>query len=462
MGPLNDPKSNSESQQVSLDKLCDEQLDCTGGADEARCPGRYYCKGRYNHWVMLSEVCDHKKDCPQGDDECQGCVESSGVASDLDMVQNKVIRYYMIIAAVMIVVLNVFAGIEVYKLEPESRTGKVDRLILMTVCFYDTLMGGCLGFTFVKSMVFSGKYCTHDSEWRSSLQCKLLGCFFSFAAHGSLVMISLMSLTRCYKCVFDRTVKVKVVGYITAACFIMNAFHSVLPILPVSAIQDIFRASMTFSENPFITNYDPSEINRIYSLYQASHDAHSLDVSLYTKLEKLNNISSKPGIYDHKELGYYSYSPLCIQNIYGVQSSLFWYKIVYMASIGLLLAVVGISYIFIVYHAYKTSRNAQQGAGNQVNNNNMDLSVKVMLVIGSQLTCWITVMILMIVYGLSQQMNAPGFLYEMTATVLLPMNSYLNPIFNSSLYRKILAVAKKIGSLRKKAEPSVSEQVDDN
>ena len=167
MGPLNDPKSNSESQQVSPETLCDEQLDCTGGADEARCPGRYYCKGRYNHWVMLSEVCDHKKDCPQGDDECQDCsakTNSSGVASDLDMVQNRVIRYYMVIAALMIVVLNVFAMIEVYKMKPESKTGKVDRLILGTVCFYDTLMGGCLGFTFVKSMVFSGKYCAHDNE----------------------------------------------------------------------------------------------------------------------------------------------------------------------------------------------------------------------------------------------------------------------------------------------------------
>ena len=30
-------------------------------------------------------------------------------------------------------------------------------------------------------------------------------------------------------------------------------------------------------------------------------------------------------------------------------------------------------------------------------------------------------------------------IYEITATVLIPTNSYLNPIFNSGLYRKIVA-----------------------
>ena len=457
-GPLNDPtqKGGTETMRVDPGKLCDGQRDCQGGADEARCKGRYYCEGMYNHWVMASEVCDNKKDCPQGDDECQGCSTldgTSGVASDLYMVQNTVIRYYMVIAAVIIIILNIFAVYEVYIMEPESRTAKVDRLFLMAVCFYDMLMGCCMGFTFVKSMIFSGKYCLSDFDWRASLQCKLLGFCFSFAAHGSLATISLISLTRCYKCVFDRSVKVKFVGYITAACLIVNALHSALPIVPASTIQDIFRASMTFPNNPFIENYDSSEMDRIYNLYQASHNAHSLDVSLYTKLDKLNNISSKAGIFDPAELGYYSYSPLCIQNIYGVQSSLAWYKIIYMTSIGLLLAAVSISYIFIVYYALQTS-NAQEGAGNQVNNNNVDLSPKIVLMIGSQLGCWIAVMALMTIYGFSQQMNAPGFLYEITATVLLPMNSYLNPIFNSSLYRKILALTKKIHNLIKRGELS--------
>ena len=193
---------------ISSSELCDGTIDCDGGADESNCSGRFYCESNDGKkWIDSSEVCDNIKDCNYGEDECQNCAvktNMSGIASDRSMVQNQVARYYMVVAAFLIISLNIFAGIEICQQARETRMAQVDQLILMTVCFYDMIMGCCVGFSFVKTMILSGKYCLHDSEWRSSLQCKLLGCFFSFSAHGSLFMISLMSLTRCYKCVFDR------------------------------------------------------------------------------------------------------------------------------------------------------------------------------------------------------------------------------------------------------------------
>ena len=116
----------------------------------------------------------------------------------------------MVVGKALTLSLNIFATIEIARNDAESRTAKVDKLILLVLSGYDMLMGLCVGFTFVKSMIYSGKYCLHDREWRASLQCKILGCLFSFSAHGSLLMVSILSLTRCYKCVFNRTVKVKV------------------------------------------------------------------------------------------------------------------------------------------------------------------------------------------------------------------------------------------------------------
>ena len=43
---------------------------------------------------------------------------------------------------------------------------------------------------------------------------------------------------------------------------------------------------------------------------------------------------------------------------------------------------VSVSYILIVHHTFKVSNKVQQGAGNQVNNMKVDLSIKVVLVIG--------------------------------------------------------------------------------
>ena len=177
-------------------------------------------------------------------------------------------------------------------------------------------------------------------------------------------------------------------------------------------------------------------------------------------LKQLNNISSKPGLFDPEELGYYSYSPLCIHNIYGTQASLVVYKVVYMSVILALLIATTISYITIVRNAYKTSRMAQRGAANQVGNNNAELSIKVVLVIGSQLFCWITVVILMAVYGLVKDVYATDLLYELTAIVFLPMNSYLNPVFNSSLYRKSLDGVRKMYSYCNGLMKSCSSRVE--
>ena len=443
-----DSKTKSHVSYIPSTALCDGNIDCTGGADEVNCKGRYYCNSTSGRaWIESSQVCDSFKDCDNGEDECQGCfagahsATKSGVASDRNMVQNPGIRYYMAVTAFLIVSLNTFAEIEFYRMAPETVTGKVDKCILLIVGCYDLMMGLCVGCTFAKTMIMSGKYCLRDSEWRSSMQCKLLGCCFSFSAHGSLFMISMMSLTRCYKCVLDKEITCKVVALVSGAFAVLNAFHSALPILPVAKIQDVFRVSMSFSGNPFMSEYNRTELERKYKVYKGDN------VSIpdtYTMLDGLKNVSSIPGIFKPKELGYYSFSPLCIQNIYGVQASLVWYKVIYMVCIVLLLTVVSISYIFIVHHAFTVSKKAQRSSANRVKNNNVDLSIKVVLVIGSQLFCWIPVIVLMVVFGLLMDSNAPDFLYELTAIVLLPMNSFLNPIFNSCLYREVMGLGKRL------------------
>ena len=430
---------------MRIENLCNGVIECKDEIDEMNCVGRYYCNDNKTNleWIAVDRRCDNKKDCSNGKDECDNCTGklTAGVASDQYMVQNRGMRGYMSAVSVLTVAMNIFAGAETYWKETNSRAGRVDKLFLITLCAYDALMGLCVGFTFIKTIIYSGNYCLKDNDWRTSLQCKLLGCFFTLAAHGSLLTVSMISLTRCYKVAFGRTIHTRVVAAITAVAFIFNMLHSVLPIIPLSGVQDVFRASMTFSDNPFVSEYDPLEMKRKYKVYKGENVTFP---DTYTMLDQLNNISSKPGLFNPEELGYYSYSPLCIHNIYGTQASLVVYKLVYMSFIVTLLTATTISYITLLCNVYKTSQMAQQGAANQVGNNNTELSIKVVLVIGSQLFCWITVVILMAVYGLVKDVYAPDLLYELTAIVLLPMNSYLNPVFNSSLYKKIMALVKKI------------------
>ena len=410
-------------------------------------------------WIDAGLVCNSYKDCPGGDDECQDCQgdgSGSSISSSERMIHSYPIQAWISIECLLIFLFNSVVVWDVGLKKAGTDCAKVDKLILLSVCFYDTLMGFYLACTFAKSIMFSSAYCQADFEWRSSLGCTLLGCLFTFSTHGSLLMVSFSSLTRYFKCVLQRNISFKLALIIAICLHLVNAAHSVLPVLPISAIQDIFRERMTFKDNPFIQEYSMSKLVARYKMYFGLAD-NSTVPSTYTMLDHLKNASTQGEMFSTRELGYYSYSSLCIQNMYGHQESLLEYKIGYMACLILLIAVVSSSYISIVCHAYRTARNANQMAANPIPNSNNDLSVKVMLMIGSQLVCWITVMILTIVYSSLTNLHAPQLLYELTAVVIFPVNSYLNPIFNSLMYKMVLEKAK--GWCTKTVEVASNEEI---
>ena len=427
---------------VPLWTVCDGKTDCEDASDETQCPGRYYCNNT-TLWIDPRLVCNSNKECPGGDDECQNCFGESSTASDTEMIHNTFIVILIVVECVLILVLNAIAVWDICMQEATTEPAKVNKLNLLSICFYDTLMGFYLAYIFTKSVRLTGNYCLKDYEWRSSLQCRLLGVLFTFSMHGSLFMVSISSITRCRRCVFNRNVSIKQFIGVSALMLAFNAIHSSVPVLPISAIQDIFRERMTFTDNPFILEFKASEIIRKYRVYFGENITVP---STYTMLDHLNNVSTGGDMFEAEELGYYSYSSLCIQNIYGSQESLLHYKIFYMTCLACLLLSVSASYIVIVTHSYKTSANVNQLAANEARNprnTNLDLSVKVMLMIGSQLVCWITVMILTIVYSSLTNLHAPQLLYELTAVLIIPLNSFINPIFNSFLYKMIMGKVKQ-------------------
>ena len=357
------------------------------------------------------------------------------------MIRHIAIQIWIVVECGLIFLLNSVAVWDVYLKKAGSQSAQVDKLVLLSVCFYDSLMGVYLTYISTVGFIFSNQYCKNDEEWRTGLQCKILGCLFTFSSHGSLFMVSLTSLTRYCKCVMQRNISLKLAWTISICFHLVNAAHSVLPVLPIAAVQDIFRERMTFKDNPFIKVFNASTVIEKYKVY---YGENSSVPNTYTMLDHLNKVSTGGEMFTPRELGYYSYSSLCIHNMYGHQESLLEYKIGYMACLILLIAVASISYVSIVLHAYKTSKNANQMAANSPPNSNDDLSIKVILLIGSQLVCWITVMILTIVYSSFNNLHAPQLLFELTAVVIFPMNSYLNPIFNSFMYKKILGETNKV------------------
>ena len=266
-----------------------------------------------------------------------------------------------------------------------------------------------------------------------------------------------MSFLRFCKYVLGKEISFGMALLILSLLHLINFAHSCLPIIPLSSVQDVFRAYMSFSNNPFFKRYEADELIRKYLVYYGENASVP---STFTMLEQLNNASTGGHMFDPQELGYYSYSSFCIHNIYSHQKSLLIYKIPYMIIITILLIATSTSYISIVTvrHANKISRDVNQMAANRNRGESKDLSLRVMLMIGSQLACWITVMILTIVF--SDSLVASQLLYQVTAVIIFPLNTYLNPIFNSFLYKKVLLMTRRVVKVLAREDEGGVEEVE--
>ena len=64
------------------------------------------------------------------------------------------------------------------------------------------------------------------------------------------------------------------------------------------------------------------------------------------------------------------------------------------------------------------------------------MTVKILLIIGTQLISWISFIGATIYYDLNE--GVPDLIFEIFATVVIPINSVLNPIFYSEIYKTTL------------------------
>ena len=425
---------------INGDSLCDGKADCTNGADEVDCPERFYCylNSTINiEWVAEDKLCDGVKHCSNGRDECDAC---DSVGSSDKLIGSNILFFYTCLTGITMIIINTMVGIRCIQSNPSTSAGKVDRFLCLQVLFFDWMMGlyncGIVVATLVLQSI--GSYCPQDEDWRSSIFCQILGLIFSVSSHGSLSAIALMSVVRCINCIkMHAQIKLRTIIIASTILITINIINSLIPLLPLAAIQDIFRTEAFFKDlagNPFITSYsvDLARLNNMHKTY------FSYEADIYTTIKNLNNITSKHSIFDIVEIGYYGNTPLCVHNIFKEQQSYLIYKLFYLTTLSLLLIIVTLTYMVIV-RKQLVSRREVGDIGGEMNRQNAvapSLAVKVSLMIGSQLASWLTFIGAAVYFQIVTE-TPPPQLFEVIALVVLPINSVLNPIFYSELYKTI-------------------------
>ena len=424
-----------------LKYLCDGKIHCSNSADELGCPGRFYCSvDETVTWINESLVCDRKKDCTNGKDECSGCTVDGSESVEF-MVESKLIAGLASFGSLSIMILNISVGLTNFYENPTSKAARIDRILRLSICFYDFLMGVYLFFMIVASIVLKvkGDYCQSDEDWRAGVPCMMLGVTFSVSSHGSLIVIGIMSILRCLKCSlgFSFELSTRTVRIVTVIVFLLSFIHSIVPILPFYQLQNFFRTSMILTaveNNPFITSREGPDmiknVQRIHSHY--FNNSSSTDTIRILADLRNANITSDNTIFDFADIGYYGNTPLCISNVFKVQSNYHTYKIVYCVVVALLLTTITASYIIIVLK----TRSSRHQAGTVNNDNTSQLTLKLSLMIISQLVSWVSFIAAVIILAYTDE-NPPAKMFEIFALIVIPINSLLNPIFYSTMYKNI-------------------------
>ena len=433
---------DSYTESYELPSICDGKIQCKNNFDELKCPGRFYCSTDETiTWIDKSRVCDQRKDCTNGKDECAGCI-MDGLASSEFLIKSKAIAAIAILAGLSITIINIIVAIQTIRSETSSKAAQIDRLLRLQICFYDLLMGVYLSLMIVAAILlrFKGDYCELDEEWRASIFCTMFGVIFSVSSHGSLLMIAIMSIVRCIKCTRGNSIELstRAIMILTMIVSLLNLCHAILPTLPVPHLQNFFRTSIylvAVERNPFISSREGSQmIEQAREIHSHFFDnSSSADIPRILADLKYANITSDDTIFDVSDIGYYGNTPLCISNIFKMQESYRLYKVFYSVVVSILLIAMSVAYIIIVIKA----KSSRQQAGSNNNDNTSQLTLKVSLMTIFQLVSWVSFIAAVVFFTWVRENFPPAKIFEIFALIVIPVNSLLNPIFYSGLYKSI-------------------------
>ncbi|KAL5247363.1 hypothetical protein ACHWQZ_G019287 [Mnemiopsis leidyi] len=429
--------NETEFQQISPERVCNGVFDCEDKSDELHCPEV--------SWVSLNAKCNSYKDCENGLDECDNCTDGL-LSSDQYIVRNHAVFAWLIVSCLGNLILNAYIFWDNLKTEFKGQENyvKVDRVLKLQISAYDIILGCYLLALILANLKYWGKYCLADDSWRSGWICKSLGVIFNFSSHGSLLSVLMMSITRAHKCTFSYSQGIRLRAVVISSIFIglLNLGHSIIPVIPSESIQNIFRTKLTVSQfNPFIMrDFDnSSHIDRIYSQY--FKDKTEMERGLYEKFEALKTITNRPEFFGYTELSFYSWSPVCVQDLYGYRDSLKVYKAGYITIVTAVLVSLILSYVKIVKVFLESRRKVGPRSGGG-EDEGAKIKLKVALIIGTKLASWLTIMVVMVFYHFTGKIVPNGW-FEVTAIVVVPANSLANPIFNSEITRSVRSWCKK-------------------
>ena len=406
--------------------------ECPKGFDELDCPMRFKCKAKEKISIDVSQICDGMTDCDDHSDE-KDCSGTSVFSSSTEMIAELAIKTAFWIVGSVVVFGNFYVIVASISILTKKKTLQgvgFQQITIFNFSIADFMMEVHLLTIAVYSESFSGRYGDEDHELRSSLKCSIIGSLVVISSQAScffMVVLTAFRLTIVVNAIASlNTSLCRWVICIVTAC-ILSFIIGIVPIIMSFYFMHSFSFSSTFHNG----NLDSSQLTdfvcRVATLSTKAIEFKVNEFQLVKECVKnglLQNISVAM-------FGYYGQSSICIPRFYVAHEASSWEFTIFIITINFLSFVfIAVGYIWIVKHSSKSSANVGRAQNKRANDQAARMQRRIARIIATNFCCWILFCIMALV---RLRVKFSDIVYQVSAVLLLPINSALNSFLFTSL-----------------------------
>ena len=418
--------------------------DCPRGFDEIFCPKRFKCNASGKVSIDVLNVCDGMSDCDDNSDE-KNCSTAAKIfsifSSDTEMIANPGIKVAFWIMGILVMVGNsyvIIRRIVFFEMQQTLDGTSFQYFIILNISIADFLMGIYLITIASYDVSFSGFYGEVDREWRSSLKCSVIGSLAVISSEAScflmvvLTCFRLKHITQAVKSLNDSLRSWKLC--ITAA-WLFSFFLGIAPILP--QISQYFFHSFSYS-SPFQNGtWSSTKLEQFACRLAAlSNKTIQFTGNKFQSVETFlaGSFSNDASV---KLFGYYGETSVCMPRFYVAYGESSWEFNLAMMTLNFVSFVFIAGSYFIIYK-HSTSFSASV-RNNRRKRPAAPMQKRIARIIATDFCCWIPICVMAFV---RLGVEFSDIAYQISAVLLLPINSAMNPILFSPLLDKLIKLCR--------------------
>ena len=410
------------------------------GFDERFRPKRFRCNANGKVSIDIIQVCDGKTDCDDNSDENNCPTESnfrSIFSSETEMIDNVAIKSAFWVIGFLVIIGNsyvIISTVVLQKDKPKRDGVRFQHFIILNISMADFVMGIYLLAIAFYDASFSGFYGNVDRKWRSGLSCSIV---------GSLAVIS--SETFCFLMVILTAFRLKNVtnplGSLTSSllpwkCGIIASWllSLALSIFPwINFTSQYFLHSFSYTSSFQSGQWNISRLEQFVCRFAALINATiKFTGNSFQSVEAF--VQNGSPINESINLfGYYGQTSVCMPRFYVGYGESSWEYTFAITTINFLsFLFIAVGYFFI----YKYSSASSAGLrSSKADNQAAKMQKRIARIIATDFCCWIPICIMAYV---RLGIGFSNIVYQISAVLLLPINSAMNPFLFSSLPDKLI------------------------